>query len=123
MNVANPRLQGLADAQGIGSPGARPTTAPAGAASFTDVLGDALKVSGHAQNRLNSRGIEMDQAAWDRVKEGVDRAAAKGARESLVLMDNVALVVSIKNRTVITAVDKASLKESVFTNIDSAVIV
>ncbi len=65
----------------------------------------------------------MDQAAWDRVKEGVDRAAAKGARESLVLMDNVALVVSIKNRTVITAVDKANLKESVFTNIDSAVIV
>jgi len=124
MNVANPRLQGLADAQGIGglTPRSTPTT-PAGAASFTDVLGDALKVSGHAQNRLNSRGIEMDQAAWDRVKEGVDRAAAKGARESLVLMDDVALVVSVKNRTVITAVDKASLKESVFTNIDSAVIV
>ena len=55
--------------------------------------------------------------------DGVDRAAAKGAKESLVLVDNAALVVSIKNRTVITAVDQAHLKENVFTNIDSAVIV
>ena len=54
---------------------------------------------------------------------GVDRAAAKGAKESLVMIDDVALVVSVKNRTVITAVDKAQLKENVFTNIDSAVIV
>ena len=51
----------------------------------------------------------------------MDRAAQKGARESLVLLDDVALVVSIKNRTVITAVDAANLKENVFTNIDSAV--
>ena len=117
MNVVNPRLQGLSDAQ-------RTTVRPPGGGpSFSDALGDALKVSGHAQSRLASRGIEMDGAAWDRVKEGVDRAAAKGARESLVLMDDVALVVSVKNRTVITAVDKASLRDNVFTNIDSAVIV
>lgn len=118
MNVANPRLQGLAEAQrpSLGRP-------PAAGPTFDDALGDALKVSGHAQSRLNSRGIEMDEAAWSRVREGVERAAAKGARESLVLMDDVALVVSVKNRTVITAVDKGSLRESVFTNIDSAVIV
>lgn len=124
MNVQNPRLQGLADAARIGG-GAPPsvTPKPVGGPSFADALGDALKVSGHAQSRLASRGIEMDAAAWDRVKGGVDRAAAKGARESLVLMDDVALVVSVKNRTVITAVDKASLRENVFTNIDSAVIV
>lgn len=54
---------------------------------------------------------------------GVEKAAAKGAKESLVLVDNAALVVSIKNRTVITAVDKDSLKDNVFTNIDSAVVV
>ena len=50
------------------------------------------------------------------------RAAAKGARSSLVLMDKAALVVSVPNRTVITAVDKAALKENIFTNIDSAMI-
>lgn len=125
MNVQNSRLQGLADAARVGGIAPSTTSAPpaAGGTSFADALGDALKVSGHAQARLNSRGIEMDEAAWDRVKGGVDRAAAKGARESLVLMDDVALVVSVKNRTVITAVDKASLKDNVFTNIDSAVIV
>ena len=48
---------------------------------------------------------------------------AKGAKESLILMDQLALVVSVKNRTVITAVDGASLKDNVFTNIDSAVII
>ena len=132
MNVANPRLRALADAQTLPSAGvgavARPSVPATGGPSFADALkeslgGDALKVSGHAQSRLASRGIEMDEAAWDRVKGGVDRAAAKGARESLVLMDDVALVVSVKNRTVITAVDKGSLRENVFTNIDSAVIV
>jgi flagellar operon protein len=39
------------------------------------------------------------------------------------MSDKAALVVSIKNRTVITAVDPGSLKDNVFTNIDSAVIV
>jgi flagellar operon protein len=90
---------------------------------FADILQDRLKVSGHAQTRLQSRGIDLDQGAWDRVMNGVDRAAAKGAKESLVMVDNVALVVSIRNRTVITAVDKDSLKDNVFTNIDSALIV
>lgn len=84
---------------------------------------DRLKVSGHAQTRLDSRGITLGDAEWSRVMAGVDRAAAKGARESLVLMDGTALVVSVRNRTLITAVDAASAKESVFTNIDSAVVV
>jgi flagellar operon protein len=52
----------------------------------------------------------------------VDKAATKGSRESLLLMENMALVVSVKNRTVITAVDNDKLKENVFTNIDSAVV-
>jgi flagellar operon protein len=90
---------------------------------FKSILQDRLKVSSHAQTRLQSRNIELDAAAWDRVMVGVDKAAAKGAKESLVLVDDAALVVSVKNRTVITAVDKASLKDNVFTNIDSAVVV
>lgn len=80
-------------------------------------------MSSHAQTRLQSRNIELEEGQWNRVKDGIDRAAAKGAKESLVMVDDVALVVSIKNRTVITAVDKANLKDNVFTNIDSAVVV
>jgi len=78
-------------------------------------------VSGHAATRMQSRDIQLDGA--QRVLNGVDRAAEKGAKESLVMIDDVALVVSVRNRTVITAVDQQSLKENVFTNIDSAVIV
>jgi len=101
----------------------KPQLKPGEVSVFQNILDDRLKLSGHAQTRIQSRNIELGKAEWDRVMAGVDRAAAKGAKESLVMVDDVALVVSIKNRTVITAVDKASLKESVFTNIDSAVVV
>lgn len=82
-----------------------------------------LKVSGHAQTRLSSREIKLGAEDWARVKDGVDRAAEKGSRDSLVMVNDVALVISVKNRTIITAVAKNQLKENVFTNIDSAVIV
>jgi flagellar operon protein len=82
-----------------------------------------LKLSAHAQQRLISRNIQLDRSDWDRINAGVDRAAAKGSKEALVMSDKAALVVSIKNRTVITAVDPASMKDNVFTNIDTAVIV
>ena len=94
-----------------------------GAADFQEILSDRLKVSAHAKTRLESRDIQLDAEKWERVMSGVDRAAQKGAKESLVMIDDVALVVSVKNRTVITAVDQDHLKENVFTNIDSAVIV
>ena len=57
-----------------------------------------------------------------RLSEGVGRAAGKGSRDSLVLVDGTAFVVSVSNRTVITAVGSEHMKDNVFTNIDSAVI-
>ena len=90
---------------------------------FTAILNDRLKISGHAQTRLESRDIQLDAQAWERVMQGVERAAQKGAKESLVMVDDVALIVSVKNRTVITAVEQEQLKDNVFTNIESAVIV
>ncbi|MFW5697500.1 MAG: TIGR02530 family flagellar biosynthesis protein [Fimbriimonadaceae bacterium] len=103
-------------------PTAKPD-APSKAPDFEAVLADRLKISGHAKTRLASRNIELSPQDWERVMDGVDRAASKGARESLVMIDDSALVVSVKNRTVITAVDQSQLKQNVFTNIDSAVIV
>src|SRR5579871_2687178 len=102
---------------------ARPASAPIPGNDFATLLENQLKVSGHAQTRLQSRNIQLSQDEWNRVADGVNKAAAKGAKESLVMVDNVALVVSVKNRTVITAVDQGHLKDNVFTNIDSAVIV
>lgn len=82
-----------------------------------------LRFSQHALARLQGREIELSPADLDRLKGAVALAAAKGARESLVLIDDLALVVSVANRTVITALKGAEKRERVFTNIDSAVIV
>lgn len=82
-----------------------------------------IKFSGHATMRMRTQNISLSQSEMTRLGEAVNRAEAKGARESLILMDKLALIVSIRNRTVITAVDEERMKENVFTNIDSAVIV
>jgi len=82
-----------------------------------------VKFSGHAIDRLNVRRIEFSPNEAARLVTAVEKAAQKGAQTSLVLIDDLALVVSIKNRTVITVADSDHLKENVFTNIDSAVIV
>lgn len=107
----------------------RPQPREANAPSFATALQQArqnqagvLKFSAHAQTRIQSRQIALGAAEMQRIEGAVEKAAAKGARESLVLIDQTALVVSVPNRTVITVVDRESLKQSVFTNIDSAVI-
>lgn len=102
----------------------KPTAAPKGPA-FSDVLAketSPLQFSGHAIQRLEKRGIELDAQTLQRLEGGVSKAAQKGSRDSVVFVDNTAFVVSVKNNTVITAMDRSHLREHVFTNIDSAVI-
>ena len=82
----------------------------------------AIKFSAHAQTRIESRKIEFSASHLDRLQTAVQSAAGKGAKDALVLMDNMAMVVSVPNRTVVTVVDRDNLKQNVFTNIDSAVI-
>ena len=82
-----------------------------------------LKFSNHALQRLQSRNITLSDDDVSKMNAMADKAAAKGAKQSLFIMRDTALVVSIKNRTVITAVDQDSMKENVFTNIDSAAII
>lgn len=94
--------------------------------SFNQILEKEMgevKFSNHARQRLVSRNINLTSNDLAKIDSAITKAAQKGARESLLLMDNLALVVSVKNRTVITAVDGGSIKENVFTNIDSAVII
>lgn len=106
----------------------QPSVKPAAGSgqSFDKVLEQqltGLKFSQHALQRLQSRNIQLSPADLDKLSGAVDQAAQKGSNDSLILMNNLALVVSVKNRTVITAMDGASMKSNVFTNIDSAVIV
>ncbi len=91
---------------------------------FAQVLGDnLLKLSNHAAKRLEQRGIELKTEQMKQIGSALDKAAAKGAKESLILMQDMAFIVNVKNRTVVTAMDSASMKDNVFTQIDSAVII
>jgi flagellar operon protein len=102
--------------------GASPAAPPA--VPFADVLVSktGVQFSNHAVQRLQRRGIAVDAATLDRLNAGVDRAAGKGSRDAVVLVDQTAFVVSVRNKTVITAVDREHMRDHVFTNIDSAVI-
>lgn len=109
--------------------GPRRPAAPARgeAASFGQVLDQVLaeqqglRFSAHARRRLQDRRIELTDELHRRLVDAVERARSKGAREAVVMLDRLAFVVSVRNRTVITVVDEAQLKENVFTNIDSVV--
>lgn len=101
--------------QGVGNAGAGNTLAASAARA-------GIKFSGHAQTRLSSRQITLSDHDVARLGQAMTKAATKGAKDSLVLMDKTAYVVSVANRTVITAVASDALKENIFTNIDSAMI-
>ncbi|MBL7544978.1 MAG: hypothetical protein JNL11_14260 [Bdellovibrionaceae bacterium] len=81
-----------------------------------------IKFSNHAIERMQSRGISFKADDMTKLNEAVDRAASKGSKDSLILMNNSALIVSVKNRTVVTVMDQSALKENVFTNIDSTIV-
>jgi flagellar operon protein len=92
--------------------------------SFADQLKNAdqsVKFSNHAQKRLDLRSIELDKGSMDRLSTAVDKAQAHGAKESLILMDDLAFIVNVPDRTVVTTVDMNRRKEGVFTQIDTVV--
>ena len=82
---------------------------------------EELKFSKHANERLVSRNIDLTSAQRERLNGAVKRAEAKGIKESLVMLDNLAFIVNVKNNTVVTAV--TGEEERIFSNIDGAVIV
>ncbi len=84
---------------------------------------EGVKFSQHAQDRLRARNITFSAAELANLEGAVTSVAQKGGKESLVMMGDSALVVSVKNRTVVTALDRAQMRGNVFTNIDSAVII
>lgn len=80
-----------------------------------------LKFSKHAELRLESRNIHLTQVQKDKLGKAVNKAETKGVKDSLVIMENLAFVVNVKSKTVITALNSNELKDNVFTNIDGAV--
>lgn len=92
--------------------------------SFQQILDQKiLKFSHHAQARLEQRGIRLEDSQLEKLEGAIEQAAAKGAKDSLLLMNDMAFIVNVKSRTVVTALDHASMENNVFTQIDSAVVV
>ena len=135
----NPALLGLGGPLGLPTPAPAPGSGTAaggqtgagtaaGGPSFASVLADqtapanAPSFSKHALDRLSRRGIDLDGQTLGRLTEGIQRAADKGSRNSVVFVDGTAYVASVQNNTVITAVSQEHMRSHVFTNIDSAVI-
>jgi flagellar operon protein len=123
----NPALvpPGLAPAAPAGTVPASGTTAPLSGPSFQEIFrqqAGKLQFSQHALQRIERRGIDLSDGTLQRLETGAARAASKGSRDSVVFVDGTAFVVSVRNKTVITAVDREHMREHVFTNIDSAVI-
>ena len=83
----------------------------------------ALKFSKHAAMRLEDRNINLSKEQSNRLENGVQKASEKGIKESLVLMDSLAFIVNVPNKTVVTAMDQGESNDNIFTNIDGAVIV
>ncbi len=107
------------------------STKPSGSLSFQEIFQQTagakneegttpLKFSKHANERLQSRNIDLSQHQLERLESGTQRAREKGINESLVMVDNLAFIVNVKNNTVVTAVNDTD--QGVFTNIDGAVI-
>lgn len=94
--------------------------------SFIDHLKTAtieqLKISKHASERLNERNISISDREWQQITEKVFEAKDKGVKQPLVLLEQAALIVSAKNATVITALDRTEARQQLFTNIDGTIV-
>ena len=104
-------------------PSLKPTPAESASLGSASQLGGGIKFSAHATQRLRERNIQFNADQMQRMNEALNRADSKGVQDTLVLTDQAALIVSVPNRTVITAMDRNNLTGNVFTNIDGAVII
>lgn len=124
--AGNPSIR----SSGLGGIGERPSInkdkSPVSPEEFQKVLKheeSKINMSQHAETRIRSRDIPWSPALEKRVMEGIEALEAKGSREALILADGVAFIANVRSKTIVTAMDRTQLKERVFTNIDSAVLV
>lgn len=91
---------------------------------FRDLLdAKVLKFSQHAEVRMKQRGIQLQPESITKIIDAVDEAESKGAVDSLIVLKDIAMIVNVPSRTVVTAMDGKQMQSNVFTQIDSAVII
>jgi len=116
-------IQRLNALPGMGTPlpsrpaGARP------ADGFDSVLRqEMVRFSKHAEERLQRDGIHLTDREQEQLQDGVDKAAAKGGREALLLFEDKAFIANVREKVIITSMSRSRLRENVFTQIDCAVL-
>ena len=123
--MADPFNVQLGRVNGVGEQPAKPasTTTPVQGPSFLETLENVQRVrfSNHAQSRVQSRDIDLNNDNIGRLSDAIDKAEKRGGKSSLVVVDDLAFIVNVQSRTVITALDKDQRGEGVFTQIDSVV--
>lgn len=83
----------------------------------------SIKFSKHAVERMQVRDINLNTNEISKIEEAINKASVKGVKEALILMDDKAFIANIKNKTIVTTVNKEQLKNNIFTNIDGAIII
>jgi len=83
--------------------------------------GEKVGISTHAQKRLEERNIAFDGAEYVKLQEALGKLRGKGGHDSLVITNKAAYVLDVDRGMVVTAVDKESMGENVFTKIDSTI--
>lgn len=82
-----------------------------------------LKISKHAEKRLEERGISIEPEKWQVIQNKVQEAKQKGVNDSLVILNNAALIVNAKNNTVVTAMNRNETEGQLFTNINGTILI
>jgi flagellar operon protein len=123
--MADPFRVQLDRANGVPAGASQPTGSKtaAGGTSFADTLAEAqgVRFSNHAQKRLESRDIQLSEDNVTRLSDAIDKAEKRGGKNSLVMVDDLAFIVNVRDRMVVTALDAGHRGEGVFTQIDSVV--
>ncbi|WP_209122380.1 TIGR02530 family flagellar biosynthesis protein [Alkalihalobacillus sp. BA299] len=97
--------------------------------NFRDILqteinsNKGIKLSKHAEKRLHERGISIDEDKWTVIQDKLIEAKSKGINDSLVVLNNAALIINAKSNTVITALDRDEASTQIFTNINGTILI
>lgn len=82
-----------------------------------------VQFSKHAALRVQQRGIEMTDGLMNDLNQAIQKAREKGAKDVVVIGEKGAFIVNVPNNVVVTTMSGTEMKENIFTNIDSAVLI
>ncbi|RDW19488.1 flagellar protein [Oceanobacillus arenosus] len=119
------RIHQVAKQYALQLPAAKKATTIEPKAAFKDVLAEhqTLKISKHASERMSERNIQLNEKQWQTLEAKMLEAKEKGITDSLVVLKHAALLVSAKNNTVVTAMDREEATSRIFTNINGTILI